>query len=753
MTSNPPPSSAKRGADLLNAARKNFRHSSPPREPPKTGNGKLPRVSKVKSFTEPRQPLRRFGLADYEIPEGSPEKGHFTLPERVNHKPLKILKKKNVQQSVHSGASVSSSDLPEASQHETHNVNEQPTAERDSSLLSSPPQMDSELDRADDEEEQSASETYHDDVQIEEHLPNVDMRCSAVTYKEGTGYEQCGRKGSHPTNDGCRCTLHLGRPGRGRCKHVLSHNGHALRCTKPEAGETGRCVKHATVEEPMRSEQLDDNQSPSWTSAKRKSVEALDPQGSARKSRRIQKHTGPGQEAEEIAQPSKPKRGRPKKTTVNSNPKVQIPVRKSNKITSSANETHQPPQDPVAASIEEAEPTQSTSGRQKQSKDKIGTKTAATKSKKVPKSTNASSAATSLRHEPQDGAEEDDDEEHSVDEAPVAKHPPGTVERVFEFLDLDDREGGCQTKLGITINRVCTKTASHLQGGDLAIEEVADNIDDVREVLKQVGEAGNDEEEDCVALKADMFGYVFRSLTLVLESLYECLRDMDENFRQSFAAMRIITPLMRDILGLKQTIAGWKVKTTQRYQGDRIIRDVDSHLIVPLREVYTIYLNSLSQLKSKELLRRQAAHIAREAEEQAEEFARQIEEEATRKQRWKRWQDLHITRLKCEPDPLRRRNLVITKLEELEERDANGIKIERLQVFKHRSNPPRSWASQRAQDVPWSDEETLALIRGLETFAGKSRCGGDESVTDAMNRPGRVSQHFWSVLWRRRVVA
>jgi len=701
MTSSPPARAAVHGANFLNAARNNFRHSSPPRRAPKTGNGKLPKAGR---FTEPRKPLRRFGNSDWEVPEGSPEKGLFTLPEIVNQKPLKILKKNKVAptSAVHSDAVVPSSDLPEPSQQEEgDDGDQQQPSQQDSPVRSFPPQLHSALNRADNDDEPGESESDPGDVQI----PNERYtRCSAVTYKEGKGYEQCQRP-------------------------------------KPETGGKGRCLKHATVELAQDHELLEaenrrqrrsqlpataratrstarksvDNDSSSRASAKRKSIEDLDSHVRATKARRGQKHTSPSQEAEEVSSLAALKRERPKKSTVNSNPQVQIPARRSGSAGVAASTTRKHPQELVTDSIEEAEPTQSTNGIRKQHSAKSGKETVAP-FKGRPKSTHGAKPVSSPRHESE--GDEDGDGEPST-----AKYPLGTMERVFEFLDRDDREGACQTELGTAINRVCVNTSSHLDTNDVAIEEVADNIEDVREVLKQVGELGKDGEKVRKALKKDMFGYVFRSLAIVLQSLYEGLRDMDENFMNSSRYMRIITPLMRDILDLKQTIKSWKVKTIQRYQGDRMIGDVGQHFIVPLREVYNIYHRHLSQLESREELRRQAEHMRRTNEERIEEDTRQFEAKRIMNKRYKRWQDLHMTRLETEPDlNMRLPKLGIIDFRNFEENDSNGSPMRRLEVFVERVNPPPSSFLKEVGKAKWSKEEEVTLLEGLEDYAGRLCC-------------------------------
>jgi hypothetical protein len=72
----------------------------------------------------------------------------------------------------------------------------------------------------------------------------------------------------------------------------------------------------------------------------------------------------------------------------------------------------------------------------------------------------------------------------------------------------------------------------------------------------------------------------------------------------------------------------------------------------------------------------------------------------------------------CEPDPHKRLPLRIIKLEEFEEIDANGIKFQRLPVFKDRETPPARNLQAMPKLKSWSDEQETALLEFLEKFPG-----------------------------------
>ncbi|KAI4638620.1 hypothetical protein J4E93_009921 [Alternaria ventricosa] len=318
------------------------------------------------------------------------------------------------------------------------------------------------------------------------------------------------------------------------------------------------------------------------------------------------------------------------------------------------------------------------------------------------------------------GDDSDEDEASSVaEEADSITRPagrPGSIETVFEFLNLEVRPGKCRTKLATTIRRACKTYRAHLQEGDLSIDTLVDEADDLRGALGQI--SIDVEKKDQRAFKRDAYRHVFRALTLYLEALYTWLQDNGGEVTESLEAMKILSPLMDRILAFKDIITEWNVTVPQRSKGDRIIKDVDIGLIAHLRQVAKTYRGHLSRLKAREEHRKIQEDFERRMQEREEEENRKAELEEARKQRWKCWQALHIVRLTCEPDARRRSKLAITRLEDLEERDANGVVFERLPVFTPRSAPPHRQASALSNKPEWTEQEETALLEGLRHLAG-----------------------------------
>jgi len=318
------------------------------------------------------------------------------------------------------------------------------------------------------------------------------------------------------------------------------------------------------------------------------------------------------------------------------------------------------------------------------------------------------------------GDDSDEDKDSSVaEEADNIKRSagrPGSIEAVFEFLNLEVRPGKCRTKLATTIRRACKTYRAHLQEGDLSMDTVVDEADDLRGALGQI--SIDVEKKDQRAFKRDAYRHVFRALTLYLEALYTWLRDNSGDVTESLEAMKILSPLINQMLSFKDRIAEWNVSVPQRSKGDRIIKNVDVGLIAHLRQVAKTYRGHLSRLKAREEHRKIQEDFERRMQEREEEENRKAELEEARTQRWKRWQALHIVRLTCEPDARRRSKLAITRLEDLEERDANGVIFERLPVFTPRSAPPHRQASALNDKPEWTEQEETALLEGLRHLAG-----------------------------------
>ncbi|KAF2847427.1 hypothetical protein T440DRAFT_557349 [Plenodomus tracheiphilus IPT5] len=328
-------------------------------------------------------------------------------------------------------------------------------------------------------------------------------------------------------------------------------------------------------------------------------------------------------------------------------------------------------------------------------------------------------------------ADETDISEDQVDE--VQPRPSATIDTVFEFLGRERRSGTCQTAYGSTIRRICKENRNALMNDDSTLATVMASAGAIRDVIQQT--LLEVQENDRRALKRDAYAYLFRALLLLLKAAFNWLHERDVVIMASLDAMRIVTPFMREILSLKNTIARWRVSVPQRFKGDSLIMEVDSHLIVPLRQVYKAYSVKLSQLEAAEERRMLHRKLRKEeADKQGRSKAL-----ARRRQRQQRWQDLHIARMQFEPDPFRRRRLVITCPGDLEERDANGIKFERVPVFKPRSSPPLHREAAHSQESTWTDEEEILLLEAVQAYAGTQLY---EHIFRAHCRPGGILRDF-----------
>lgn len=224
-------------------------------------------------------------------------------------------------------------------------------------------------------------------------------------------------------------------------------------------------------------------------------------------------------------------------------------------------------------------------------------------------------------------------------------------------------------------------------------------------------------------LKADAYGYLFRDIVGYLEALHGALQERFGDVQQSLEAMRILAPFVQEIVSFKDAIASWKVNIPQRYRNDRMIKDIDIKLIVPLRIVVATYRTTLSQLEATVRARSTHEELSQRRKQKLEAQRQKEDVAALRKQRWQRWQDLHVWRQQYEPDPHLRRRLFIdaqlfaAKVDEIDERDANGVKFERIPIFKERVSPPARRGSPPVEEE-WTDEQMAALIDGLSSFAG-----------------------------------
>jgi hypothetical protein len=717
-TAHPPLSPAVFGAHLLNAARVDFRHSSPVRMAPKAGKGRLSRVG---LFTEPRRQdlARPRGRDVWDMPE-SPEKRSFQLQETVNREPLEIRKKKKGSRQV-----------PRGTQGHVDN-HEQQGPVNDMPVPSSPPRNPLEPHYADDAH-----------MAIKQHLPNGAARCAVTSYKsdkpKGPRHEQCRNARTDGTEDGPRCARHMKTSGSVRCEYVTEQEEGPAQCRVAGVKGTTKCAKHAALEtkadSPPKRKPEDDSH------AHGRQLKSTRSQRQATAARNYQEHPG------STAADERPSRV----SFTRSVREVRIPVRNGRhrearkKASSSASpDNHQ--QDEITQSHR---PMASTSTETTEKQSRMLKKT-----DKSQKPSKVSPAPQSSDEEAQDSQPEDGDEQSEEEKLGQAAYTPEALQRVFNFLDLERRPGRCQTDVCFALKRACVGTHSRFQRKSLSFEETAQNIQHIRDVMEEVRASKPD--VDRRTIKLDTYAYVFRSLVRLLKSLYARLAESCEDVTTSLEAMRIIHPLIHDILVLKDCIAEWKVLIPGRYSGDRLVKDVHSHLIAPLREAEGVFRKGLAVLKEKERNRIWLASLEHQNEEEREEATRREEAEKSRQKRWACWQALHITRQQCEPDGyIRRKRLWIAKLEDLVEKDADGVTFERLQVFGPRSTPLHH-PSSTVEAKSWSTEQETALLDGLQKYAGRimhfahhvpfltDRTGLDvfHDIFRAYCRPGRPLRDF-----------
>lgn len=317
---------------------------------------------------------------------------------------------------------------------------------------------------------------------------------------------------------------------------------------------------------------------------------------------------------------------------------------------------------------------------------------------------------------------EDQNEEAGAEGAPLAtadstKNSPNLSPFgiVFQFAGAEERDGECATKWGRILRRRCARARVILcRSGDdgPSLDDIAKLKDNLVGLLTSTN--GKIGEHRRVHFKRDAFAYLFRELTLVLEAMHDKLQKMEGDITASSGALTIVYHFLDKMLVFKDTMDSWKVKVPQRSQGDRLIRDVESNLIVPLRDIAKEFRVLLQQLKRAEQGRQAMLEAQREYAAREQELIRQEEEFRSGRERRKRWQDLHIVRMQCEPDLARRRRLRFAELLQTQEIDANGRPFERIPFLGERSAPPSTWIA-AVSDREWTTEQESALLDDLQS--------------------------------------
>ncbi|EMD64445.1 hypothetical protein COCSADRAFT_117832 [Bipolaris sorokiniana ND90Pr] len=680
----PLPSAVVLGADLLNAARIDHRHSSPVvGMARKNRAGKLKRASLIPESARTNLAVR----GDvYEI-ELSPEKGNYALPEKVNKKPLKIVKKKphavaklSAAQDVPSKLPVRDEDRPQVDQEGSA----EDLASTGSAMRSSPPQVapigsDSITVDTTRQKMPSSEANSHanapGDVKIEESLANGKPRCTAIFYKydkiAGPAYRQCLRPGTGQTDDGFICGIHISKPPIVRCEEMVVSDNVTAQCYRAAFKVTANGPRCPTCIEQQGYEITPRD--------KRKSGSIHQEAQPAKISRRNQ---GAGRPAS------------------------------SEKSKDQAQDLQEESLNP-------------TSARKRGRPRKDGSSGSTELNQELPKRTRKSKSSPAISQEvsavpedlPGDGDPEyapEDEETRHMDQLPE------NIATVFSFLDLEARQGTCQTKRARKILHMCEKYCANFQDDTHSIDTVTHDATKIQETLQQTPKDYSTEigKKHQLAFKSDAYSFVFRSLTLYLRDLHDWLVKTHESATESLESLHVITPLMQEIVAFNDAISHWDVTVPQRQKGDRVVKDVQIRLVAPLRRVSQSLSVRLSQLQEAEERREQYGEMKQRIKERRDAQSEQFRAIEAMEERKKRWQDLHIVRMQCEPDVYRRRKLFHTRFEDLVERDANGVVFERLPIFKSRSTPPHSQVSELADEVDWTEDEETAVLEGLQYCAG-----------------------------------
>ncbi|KAI8931596.1 hypothetical protein NX059_011250 [Plenodomus lindquistii] len=307
----------------------------------------------------------------------------------------------------------------------------------------------------------------------------------------------------------------------------------------------------------------------------------------------------------------------------------------------------------------------------------------------------------------------------STDDAQIARpHPSGPIAPVFDFLDRERRTGSCQTEHASTIRRLCRESCNELKQDGATFDTVKETSDAIRKAITQM--LREVQEHERLTFKIDAFSHLFRALISYLKVIYNWLDASEHDITHSLHAMGILTTFMRAVLSFKDQMDQWRVSVPQRFKGDRVIKDVESCLVAPLRKVYKWYDSRLGQLQAAEERLQENQKLRRRLRQEEDQRYQDAETAARRRHRQLRWQELHIARMGCEPEWHRRPKLRLISLEEMEERDANGFRFERVPVFTTRSNPPTHTAVEHLEERTWTDDETTALLEAVQHYSGRT---------------------------------
>ncbi|CAI6332473.1 unnamed protein product [Periconia digitata] len=295
------------------------------------------------------------------------------------------------------------------------------------------------------------------------------------------------------------------------------------------------------------------------------------------------------------------------------------------------------------------------------------------------------------------------------------------LDQVFKILDTPRRRGDCATEEGASIAWFCREAIQSSTKSNWTLEDIACSAKNLRKQLEKCGANANDAK--LKSIKLDTHAYLFRDLVRYLAMIFNWLEENHGPIDQSLPSAEIMLLVIGAIISLKDKISTWKGPMPHHDFGNRLIKDIESKIIVPLRAVQKQYCKVQTELKTEAINKMNYDRIRQRSMEKAQEAAQKQKNEELYYQKKLHWQDLHLIRQKYEPDwDLRKRLFFRTDeferlLKQSEERDANGQKFERLPVFKERESP-MARHSLPITDVIWEDANIEALIEGLRKYYG-----------------------------------
>jgi hypothetical protein len=289
------------------------------------------------------------------------------------------------------------------------------------------------------------------------------------------------------------------------------------------------------------------------------------------------------------------------------------------------------------------------------------------------------------------------------------------LETIYRFIDSCDHDGSCESQLGNRIRDMCLTGSETVADPETRWPDIEEMCSDLAICLSTVRLLKSRKEK--ATFHEDASTYVFHSLARFLEAVYNWAQQSYGDPLASVPALDVVVPLMQKYLWFADSIRKWAGKAAQLADYERNIKNVDRGFLIPLRKAEAQHRSALEHLKRMDAARQRREEA--KAEEEAE--ARRAAAVKRLKERIKLWSHLHACRLECETrfDIRRRRHLACHPLEDMEERDANGVRFERENIFRERVTPfiHRPTSSQGRE---WTSPQNLALLDGLEKYAGMS---------------------------------